>query len=319
MRPWSSPSPRSARATCRSMSRACRSSRRRITRTRAFDEIDARYAAGLRPVQGRQVRGQSLHRVRARQGLVGRRPAGLPRQLQFRRDPLRILPRSRRRLRRLHRQELSVSRGVHLAHLGDALRLPGHQGRPRQARGGAGRDARRAAQGWFINTRRDKFKDPRVREALIYAFDFEWTNKTIMYGAYARTHSPFQNSDHDGEGPPSPEELKLLEPFRGQVPDEVFGEPFVPPVSDGSGQDRALLRKAQQSAQRGRLRRQGRQAGAAQWRGLHDRVPERRGVVPAASRPRTSRISNTLGIEATFAPGRCRAVPRAGRGSSIST
>ena len=51
------------------------------------------------------------------------------------------------------------------------------------------------AQGWFINTRRDKFKDPRVREALIDAFDFEWTNKTIMYGAYARTHSPFQNSD----------------------------------------------------------------------------------------------------------------------------
>ncbi|WP_454621494.1 extracellular solute-binding protein [Bradyrhizobium cenepequi] len=102
------------------------------------------------------------------------------------------------------------------------------------------------AQGWFINLRRDKFKDPRVREALIYAFDFEWTNKTIMYGAYARTHSPFQNSDMMVSGPPSPEELALLEPFRGQVPDEVFGKPFVPPVSDGSGQDRALLRKAAQ-------------------------------------------------------------------------
>ena len=101
-------------------------------------------------------------------------------------------------------------------------------------------------QGWFINTRRDKFGDPRVREALIYAFDFEWTNKTVMYGAYARTVSPFQNSDMVASGPPSPEELKLLEPFRGQVPDEVFGEPFVPPVSDGSGQDRGLLRKAQQ-------------------------------------------------------------------------
>jgi microcin C transport system substrate-binding protein len=101
-------------------------------------------------------------------------------------------------------------------------------------------------QGWFINTRRDQFKDPRVREALIYAFDFEWTNKTIMYGAYARTVSPFQNSDMVASGPPSPEELKLLEGFRGQVPDEVFGSPFVPPVSDGSGQDRALLRRAQQ-------------------------------------------------------------------------
>jgi microcin C transport system substrate-binding protein len=101
-------------------------------------------------------------------------------------------------------------------------------------------------QGWFINARRDKFRDPKVREALIYAFDFEWTNKTIMYGAYARTVSPFQNSDMVAEGPPSPQELKLLEPFRGQVPDEVFGQPFVPPVSDGSGQDRSLLRKAQQ-------------------------------------------------------------------------
>jgi microcin C transport system substrate-binding protein len=104
-------------------------------------------------------------------------------------------------------------------------------------------------QGWFFNTRRDKFKDPRVREAFCYAFDFEWTNKTVMYGAYARTCSPFQNSDMVAIGPPAPEELKLLEPFRGQVPDEVFGEPFVPPVSDGSGQDRTLLRKAQQLLQ----------------------------------------------------------------------
>jgi microcin C transport system substrate-binding protein len=101
-------------------------------------------------------------------------------------------------------------------------------------------------QGWFINTRREQFKDPRVREALINAFDFEWTNKNVMYGAYARTVSPFQNSDMVAEGDPSPEELKLLEPFRGQVPDEVFGKPYVPPVSDGSGQDRALLRKSQQ-------------------------------------------------------------------------
>jgi microcin C transport system substrate-binding protein len=99
-------------------------------------------------------------------------------------------------------------------------------------------------QGWFFNTRREKFKDPRFREALNYAFDFEWTNKNIMYGSYDRTHSVFQNSDMMAVGKPGPEELALLEPFRGQVPEEVFGEPFVPPVSDGSGQDRALLRKA---------------------------------------------------------------------------
>jgi microcin C transport system substrate-binding protein len=108
-------------------------------------------------------------------------------------------------------------------------------------------------QGWMINTRLDRFKDPRVREALIAAFDFEWTNRNVMYGAYARTVSPFQNSDMVAVGPPSPEELKLLEPFRGQVPDEVFGEPFVPPISDGSGQDRTLLRKAQQLLQQAGL------------------------------------------------------------------
>ena len=104
-------------------------------------------------------------------------------------------------------------------------------------------------QGWLFNTRRGKFANPLLREALSYAFDFEWTNKTIMYGAYKRTHSVFQNSDMMAVGPPGPEELKLLEPWRGKVPDQVFGEPFVPPVSDGSGQDRALLRKASQMLQ----------------------------------------------------------------------
>ena len=107
-------------------------------------------------------------------------------------------------------------------------------------------DTPSGAQGWFINTRREKFADPRLREALCDAFDFEWTNKTIMYGSYERTASVFQNSNMMAQGKPSAEELKLLEPFRGRVADEVFGEAYVPPVSDGSGQDRALLRKASQ-------------------------------------------------------------------------
>jgi microcin C transport system substrate-binding protein len=102
------------------------------------------------------------------------------------------------------------------------------------------------AQGWFMNTRREKFKDPRVREAMIYAFDFEWTNKNIMYDSYDRTHSYFQNSDMMAKGKPSPEELALLEPFRDKLPAEVFGEPFTPPVTDGSGQDRKLLIQAGQ-------------------------------------------------------------------------
>ena len=67
-----------------------------------------------------------------------------------------------------------------------------------------------------------------------------------MYGSYDRTASVFENSDMMAQGKPGAEELALLEPFRGRVPDEVFGEPYGPPVSDGSGQDRALLRKASQ-------------------------------------------------------------------------
>ncbi len=105
-------------------------------------------------------------------------------------------------------------------------------------------DTPSGAQGWFFNTRREKFKDTRLREAFIYAFDFEWTNKNIMYESYQRTHSVFQNSDMMAVGKPSADELALLESFRDKVPDEVFGDPFVPPVSDGSGQDRSLLRKA---------------------------------------------------------------------------
>ena len=112
-------------------------------------------------------------------------------------------------------------------------------------------DTPSGAQGWFINTRRPQFKDPRLREALICAFDFEWTNKTIMYDSYKRTQSVFQNSDMMAVGPPSAEELALLEPFRGKVPEEVFSEPYLPPVSDGSGADRTLLRKAVQLLREG--------------------------------------------------------------------
>lgn len=100
------------------------------------------------------------------------------------------------------------------------------------------------AQGWFINMREPKFADPRVRLALTYAFDFEWMNNNIMFGSYDRTYSFFQNSPLMAEGAPGAVELALLEPLRGQVPDEVFGEVFVPPVSDGSGHDRAMLQKA---------------------------------------------------------------------------
>jgi microcin C transport system substrate-binding protein len=107
-------------------------------------------------------------------------------------------------------------------------------------------DTPSGAQGWFINTRRAKFKDRRLREALIDAFDFEWTNKNIMYGSYERTQSVFENSPMKATGKPSAAELALLAPFRGKVPDEVFGEPYVAPVTDGSGRDVRWLRRGAQ-------------------------------------------------------------------------
>lgn len=105
-------------------------------------------------------------------------------------------------------------------------------------------DTPSGAQGFFFNTRREKFKDIRVRQAIGLAFDFEWTNANIFYGLYKRTESYFENSDLKAQGLPSPAELALLEAYRGKVPPEVFGQPYSPPRSDGSGSDRKLLRQA---------------------------------------------------------------------------
>jgi len=100
------------------------------------------------------------------------------------------------------------------------------------------------AQGFFLNMRRDKFKDVRVRQALDLAFDFEWSNKNLFFDLYTRTQSYFENSDMKAKGPPSAEELVLLEPYRSQLPAEVFGEPYSPPVTDASGRNRENLKRA---------------------------------------------------------------------------
>jgi microcin C transport system substrate-binding protein len=96
-------------------------------------------------------------------------------------------------------------------------------------------------QGYVYNTRRSIFQDRRVRQALGYAFDFEWTNKTLFYGAYRRTKSYFSNSELASHGLPDPEELTILAPFRGQVPDEVFTTAYRPPTTDGRGDIRNNL------------------------------------------------------------------------------
>lgn len=100
------------------------------------------------------------------------------------------------------------------------------------------------AQGYFINTRRRKLADRRTREALTFAFDFEWTNANLFYGAYTRTQSYFMNSDMMAEGAPGAAELALLEPFRDRLDAAVFGPAWTAPVTDGSGRDRDNLRRA---------------------------------------------------------------------------
>jgi microcin C transport system substrate-binding protein len=99
-------------------------------------------------------------------------------------------------------------------------------------------------QGFVFNQRRPIFRDVRVREALTYAFDFEWSNRQLFFGAYARTRSYFDNSELAARGLPSKEELELLEPLRAQIPPRVFTEAYEPPKSDGSGNLRDNLRIA---------------------------------------------------------------------------
>lgn len=90
-------------------------------------------------------------------------------------------------------------------------------------------------QAFVYNTRRPVFHDRRVRAALGYAFDFEWSNKYLFYGAYTRTKSYFANSELAAHGPPTPTELQILDPFRAQEPDVVFTSAYEPPTTDGSG------------------------------------------------------------------------------------
>ncbi|WP_232830489.1 extracellular solute-binding protein [Oceanicella sp. SM1341] len=100
-------------------------------------------------------------------------------------------------------------------------------------------------QGFWFNMRRDKFKDPRVREALALVFNFEWSNKALFYDQYKRTTSFWENSELKAEGMPSEAELALLEPLRENLPETVFTEPaYVPPVSSTEQLDRRVLRQA---------------------------------------------------------------------------
>ncbi len=102
-------------------------------------------------------------------------------------------------------------------------------------------------QSYVLNTRRPLLRDPRVREALGLAVDHEWMNRQMFYGSYPRVTDLFGNTDCQATGMPGPEELALLEPWRGKVPDAVYGPMYQPPVTEGEGHSlRANLRRARQ-------------------------------------------------------------------------
>ena len=99
-------------------------------------------------------------------------------------------------------------------------------------------------QGLAMNTRRPVFQDARVRQAMGWAFDFEWTNKNLFYGAYSRITSYFSDSDLASSGIPQGAELDLLQPYRSALPAELFTQPFTLPVTDGSGNNLPQLKTA---------------------------------------------------------------------------
>lgn len=84
-------------------------------------------------------------------------------------------------------------------------------------------------QGFVFNTRKDLFKDRRVRRALTLAMNFEWSNSKLFYGQYVRNESYFSNSELASKGLPQGKELALLEPFKDQLPEEVFTKVWQPP------------------------------------------------------------------------------------------
>ncbi|MFW6366508.1 MAG: extracellular solute-binding protein [Spirochaetota bacterium] len=101
-----------------------------------------------------------------------------------------------------------------------------------------------AVQALVFNTKHPLFEDIRVREAVSLMFDFEWMNTYLFYNQYKRTTSFFQNTPYEANTPPAPEELKILERYRGTIPDEVFTTVYTPPVTDGSGWNREQIRRA---------------------------------------------------------------------------
>ncbi len=104
--------------------------------------------------------------------------------------------------------------------------------------------ANKGMQAFAFNLRKPIFQDIQLRKAISYAFDFEWSNQALFYNVYKRAYSFHSNSELAATGLPSQEEMKILLPYKDQLPESVFTQAYVPPQSDGSGRNRPNLRKA---------------------------------------------------------------------------
>ncbi len=227
-----------------------------ITPSTRFDLIVAREAARLRPLRDRRLPPGTFVTYKRRPDYWAKDLAVNRGRFNF--DELRYeYYRDRTvELEGLKSANYRFPRGVHVDRLVDRLTtLPSvKEGRlvrlvlPDQRPSGA--------QGFFVNTRREPFKDKRVREALGLAFDFEWSNKNLFFESLQAHAELLRELGHEGARPcPAPEELALLEPFRDKLAPEVFGEPVSPPVTDASGTRPPVSEARARPADGGRLRR----------------------------------------------------------------
>jgi len=206
----SSLSPPSARATA-ALCRRLPIFSQAYYANRPFDESTLDTPLGSGPYKVGKFEVNRYIEYEAGKGLVGCRSSRQPRQLQFRHRALRVLPRPRRRFEGFTGKN-TVPRGSRREFWATRYDFPAvKDGRVKRE---TCRINCRRRTGWFINTRADKFRDPRVREALINAFDFEWTNKTVIMALCAHV-SPFQNSDMWRRAAVGGR-IETVEPFRGR-------------------------------------------------------------------------------------------------------
>ena len=245
--------------------------------TREFDQTSLEPPLGSGPYKIGELQARRLRQLQAPRRLLGQGPPRQPRPLQFRRVALRVLSRSHGRAREPQGRARSICARSSPRAIGSRATTSPPSRKAGWCKLTLPDESPSGAQGFFLNTRRPKLADLRVRKALDYAFDFEWTNKNIFYGLYTAHRELLRELRHEGDAASrAPEELALLEPFRAKLPPEVFEEPYKPPVSDGTGQGPQAAARGRPAARRGRLEGQGRQACRRQGRGARARVPDRR-------------------------------------------